>query len=72
MNLPFCKNAGFSVSIDKQIYKCFKCNKGGGVINFIQKIEKKSFPAAIKFWPINWNSKFQKQIINTFKIAHKN
>ncbi|WP_131537878.1 DUF6671 family protein [Pedobacter nototheniae] len=46
---PFCKNPGFSVSKDKQIYKCFKCGKGGGVISFIQEIEKKSFPAAVQF-----------------------
>jgi len=28
---------------------CFKCGKGGGVISFVQEIEKKSFPAAIRF-----------------------
>lgn len=46
---PFCKNSGFSVSTDKQIYKCFKCGKGGGAISFVQEIEKKSFPVAISF-----------------------
>ena len=29
------KTGSFSVSPDKQIYHCFGCKKGGGVINFI-------------------------------------
>ncbi|SVE02086.1 uncharacterized protein METZ01_LOCUS454940, partial [marine metagenome] len=29
------KTASFSVSPQRQIYKCFGCNVGGGVINFI-------------------------------------
>ncbi|MNE77264.1 DNA primase [compost metagenome] len=44
---PFCKNSGFSVSTNKKIYKCFKCGKGGGVIAFIQEIDKVCFPEAI-------------------------
>lgn len=42
---PFCKSNAFTVSSDKQIYKCFRCSKGGGVISFVQEIEKKTFPA---------------------------
>ena len=38
---PFCKSNTFTVSNDKQIYKYFRCNKGGGVISFVQEIEKK-------------------------------
>ena len=33
------KTPSFSVSADKQIYHCFGCGKGGGVINFIMEIE---------------------------------
>ena len=33
------KTPSFSVSPDKQIYHCFGCGKGGGVINFIMEIE---------------------------------
>ena len=29
------KTGSFSVSPDKQIYYCFGCKRGGGVINFI-------------------------------------
>ena len=29
----------FSVSVNKQIYYCFGCHKGGNVVNFIMEIE---------------------------------
>ena len=43
------KTPSFSVSPDKQIYHCFGCGKGGGVINFIMEIENLSFPEAVDF-----------------------
>jgi len=43
------KTPSFSVSTDKQIYHCFGCGKGGGVINFIMDIENLSYPDAIAF-----------------------
>ncbi|MGE4352790.1 MAG: DNA primase [Oscillospiraceae bacterium] len=43
------KTPSFSVSPDKQIYHCFGCGKGGGVINFIMEIEGLSFPEAVEF-----------------------
>lgn len=43
------KTPSFSVSPEKQIYHCFGCGKGGGVINFIMEIENLSFPEAVKF-----------------------
>ena len=45
------KTPSFSVSPDKQIYHCFGCGKGGGVINFIMEIESLSFPEAVEFLP---------------------
>ncbi len=41
--------ASFSVSTDKQIYYCFGCKKGGGVVNFIMEEEGLSFPEAVQF-----------------------
>ena len=41
------KTPSFSVSPEKQIYHCFGCGKGGGVINFIMEIEHLSFPDAV-------------------------
>lgn len=43
------KTASFSVSQDKQIFYCFGCGKGGGVITFIMEIESLDFPDAIRF-----------------------
>lgn len=43
------KTPSFSVSPDRQIYHCFGCGKGGGVINFIMSIENLSYPDAIYF-----------------------
>jgi DNA primase len=43
------KTPSFSVSLDKQIYHCFGCGKGGGVINFIMEIENLTFPDAVHF-----------------------
>ena len=43
------KTPSFSVAPDKQIYHCFGCGKGGGVINFIMEIENLSFPEAVGF-----------------------
>ena len=42
------KTPSFSVSPDKQIYYCFGCHKGGGVINFIMEMEGLSFPDAVR------------------------
>ncbi len=43
------KTGSFSVSPDKQIYYCFGCKKGGGVVNFIMDIENLPFPDAVRF-----------------------
>ncbi len=42
------KTGSFSVSPDKQIYYCFGCKKGGGVINFIMEAENLPFPDAVR------------------------
>jgi len=43
------KTGSFSVNTDKQIYHCFGCGVGGGVINFIMRVEKLEFPEAVAF-----------------------
>lgn len=42
------RTPSFSVSPDKQIYHCFGCGKGGGVINFVMEIENLPFPDAVR------------------------
>ena len=43
------KTGSFSVSPDKQIYYCFGCKRGGGVVNFIMEEENLTFPDAVRF-----------------------
>ena len=43
------KTPSFAVNPDKQIYHCFGCGKGGGVINFIMEVENLSYPEAVEF-----------------------
>ena len=43
------KTGSFSVAQDKQLYYCFGCHHGGGVINFIMEIENLSYPDAVRF-----------------------
>ena len=43
------KTGSFSVSPDKQIYYCFGCKKGGGVMNFMMEEENLTFPDAVRF-----------------------
>ena len=42
------KTPSFSVSPGKQIYHCFGCGKGGGVISFVMEMENLSFPEAVR------------------------
>jgi len=42
------KTPSFHVYPAKQFYKCFGCNKGGDVFNFVMEIEGCSFPEAVK------------------------
>ena len=43
------KSPSFSVSGDRQMYYCFGCKKGGGVVNFIMEEENLTFPDAVRF-----------------------
>ncbi len=43
------KTPSFSVNPSRQIYHCFGCGKGGGVISFIMEVENLSFQDAVAF-----------------------
>lgn len=43
------KTPSFSVSADKQMYYCFGCHAGGGVVQFIKEMEKLNYPEAVAF-----------------------
>lgn len=42
------KTPSFSVNTSKQIYYCFGCHKGGGVINFIMEADNVSYVEAVE------------------------
>jgi len=42
------KTPSFSVSPEKQIFKCFGCGKGGNVIHFVMEAEGLSYPEAVR------------------------
>lgn len=42
------KTPSFSVSSQRQFYKCFGCGKAGNVIKFIMEVEKLDFPDAVR------------------------
>ncbi len=43
------KTSSFSVNEARQIFHCFGCGVGGGVISFIMRIENLDFPDAVRF-----------------------
>jgi len=43
------KSPSFSVSSEKQIYKCFSCGEAGNVLTFIMKYKKLTFLEAAKY-----------------------
>jgi DNA primase len=43
------KTPSFSVSPDKQLYYCFGCHIGGGVIQFVMDVEHMTFHEAVEF-----------------------
>src|SRR5437016_1592640 len=42
------KTPSFSVHATRQFYHCFGCHESGDVFSFVQKIEKITFPEAVR------------------------
>lgn len=42
------KTPSFVISKQKQIYKCFGCGEGGNVFTFVMKMDRVSFPEAVR------------------------
>ena len=43
------KTASFTVNPEKQLYYCFGCGKGGGVVQFVMDMERLEFKEAVEF-----------------------
>jgi DNA primase len=59
------KTPSFSVSPEKQIYKCFGCGEVGNVITFVMKTQNTSFPEAIKTLADRANIEFENDATHT-------
>ncbi len=55
------KTPSFHVSPDRQVYHCFGCGAGGGVVDFVKNIENLDFVESIKFLAERANIKIQTQ-----------
>ena len=56
-NCPFHneKTPSFNVSVNKGIFKCFGCGKGGDSARFIMEHEKYSYPEALRYLANKYN-----------------
>lgn len=58
------KTPSFTVSSDKQIYKCFGCGQGGSVIQFVSKLENLDFRETLETLAERANIDLSKYEIN--------
>lgn len=58
------KTPSFTVSPDKQIYKCFGCGQGGTVVQFISKLENLDFKETLEHLAERANIDLEKYITN--------
>lgn len=66
------KTPSFTVSPDKQIYKCFGCGQGGSVVQFVSKIENLDFKETLEHLAERANIDLAKYEVNgNFKDAKK-
>ena len=66
------KSPSFSVSQDKQIYKCFGCGEAGNVITFVMKTKNFPFTEAVKYLGDKANIEIESQNTNSAAIKDKN
>ena len=55
------KTPSFVVSRSKNIYKCFGCGEGGGVIDFVMKFKNMEFLDAVEHLAARYNIEYEKR-----------
>lgn len=65
------KSPSFSVSSEKQIYKCFSCGEAGNVFTFVMKYKKLNFLEAAKYLADKVNIPLQIEGQENDKISRK-
>ncbi|PCJ64529.1 MAG: DNA primase [Bacteroidetes bacterium] len=63
------KSPSMSVSPSKGIFKCFSCQQGGNVFQFIMEHEGLSYPLAIKHLADKYNILIEEEDINVDELA---
>jgi DNA primase len=73
-NCPFHgeKTPSFHVSVNKGIYKCFGCGKGGDSVRFIMDHEKYSYPEALKFLANKYNIEVEEIVESPQNVEAQN
>lgn len=66
------KSPSFSVSSEKQIYKCFSCGEAGNVFTFVMKYKKLTFVEAAKYLADKANIPLQLKEHGNTEISKKN
>lgn len=66
------KTPSFTVTPDKQIYKCFGCGEGGNVISFIMKTKNLDFQEAVKFLADKANIQLEAETPRSIKVRETN
>ena len=70
------KTPSFTVSPEKQIYHCFGCSAGGGVIGFVRDFERVDFPEAVRIlanktgMPLPEVKDNKKQQVSRYKVLY--
>lgn len=49
------RTPSFKVNPSRNIFKCFGCDKGGGVVNFIMEYENLNYPEALRYLAKKYN-----------------
>ena len=65
------KSPSFSVSSEKQIYKCFSCGEAGNVLTFIMKYKKLTFVEAAKYLADKANIPLEMHNQENSKVSRK-
>ena len=65
------KTPSFTVSKDKQIYKCFGCGQGGNVIHFVSKLENLDFRETLEMLADKAHIDLEKYIVSNTNNDNK-
>ncbi len=65
------KTPSFTVSEEKKIFKCFGCQKGGGIFDFVMEMENITFPEAVEKLADRAGVKLKKSSFEDYKISER-